>query len=115
MPDTRAVRNVRLFPALRNAPSEEIPLMQRRVALEQDLRYARPTGVARVAPASESYDPARERSCTKKQFSYMFNTGSHALNPMSADGSCAKWPPAERTDLVSVEADFLHPCVYCCH
>ena len=87
--------------------------MQRKARLALESDYPRAGGVAR-APAPETHGalgPLAAPSHMRKQFSHLFNTGSHATNPAAPDGSTARWPPPERTGIVSAEADFLHPCV----
>ena len=93
--------------------TNELPLLQSKGRLALEPAYPRPGGVARVPPPETfgAQGPPIAREHMRKQFSHMANAGSHALNPMAADGTCAQWPPVMRTDPVSIESDFLHPCV----
>jgi hypothetical protein len=96
-------------------PSREVAHMQgkaRSFVLQPE--HPRYSTTARVPPPP-SYGPpatggatAPETSTSRKHFANLFNTGSHQQNPMSASGETQRWPPPERVEPVSAEADFLH-------
>ena len=93
----------------------DVPHMQgkaRAAILQPD--HPRYSTTARVPPPP-AYGPPSTGGATapatqtaRRQFPNLFNTGSHQQNPMSANGEAQRWPPPERVEPVSVEADFLH-------
>jgi hypothetical protein len=95
--------------------THDVPHMQgkaRATVLQPD--HPRYSTTARVAPPA-AYGPPATGGATapavqtsRRQFPNMFNTGSFQQNPVSANGEPQRWPPPERVEPVSVEADFLH-------
>jgi len=72
--------------------------------------YPLPQNKAHVAPV-ETFNgggPPDARVPQRKQFPQNFNTGSHLLFQAASEAGKRPLPP-ERTDIVSSEADFLHP------